>query len=71
WSFEPANVSSLASAIQSAIAERGRWTQAGLAGIEFMQGRTIDEMHRSRAEFIRSVQRSISPNTQELVASAI
>lgn len=71
WSFEPANVSSLSSAIQSAIAERGRWTQAGLAGIGFMRGRTIDEMHRSRAEFIRSVQRSIYPSTQELVASAI
>lgn len=70
WSFEPANVSSLSSAIMSAIAERSRWTEAGLAGIKFMQGRTIDEMHRSRAEFIRSVKHSIYPKAKELVASA-
>jgi glycosyltransferase involved in cell wall biosynthesis len=70
WSFEPANVSSLSSAIKSAIAERSRWTQAGLAGIGFMQGRTIDEMHRSRAEFIRSVRHSVYPNAKDLVASA-
>lgn len=70
WSFEPANVSSLSSAIQSAIGERSRWTQAGLAGIGFMQGRTIDEMHRSRAEFIRSVQHSVYPNAKNLVPIA-
>lgn len=58
WSFEPANVSSLSDAIASAFAERSRWMEAGLAGIAFMQGRTIDEMHQSRAEFIRSIKKS-------------
>ncbi|HEY9833669.1 MAG TPA: glycosyltransferase [Stenomitos sp.] len=58
WSFEPGNVSQLSDAIATTIASRSRWTEAGLAGVAFMQGRTIDEMHRSRAEFIRSVKKS-------------
>jgi hypothetical protein len=60
WSFEPGNVKSLSDVIARAIAQRERWTIAGLAGVAFMQGRTIDEMHRSRADFIRGVQRSVS-----------
>ena len=60
WSFEPGNVKSLSDVIARAIAERSGWTIAGLAGVAFMQGRTIDEMHRSRADFIRGVQRSLS-----------
>ncbi len=55
WSFEPGNVKSLASTIVSAFADRQRWTEAGLAGIAFMQGQTIDEMHRIRAEFLHSL----------------
>jgi glycosyltransferase involved in cell wall biosynthesis len=51
WSFEPGNLSSLSSTIMSALAERSRWMGAGLAGIALMQGQTIDEMHRLRAEF--------------------
>lgn len=58
WSFEPGNVSSLASTIMSALSDRSRWTEAGLAGVAFMRGRTIDEMHRLRFEFIRSLQSS-------------
>ena len=70
WNFIPANVSSLSDAIASALAERSRWTQAGLAGIAFMRGRTIDEMHRSRAEFIQSVKNETYRNVKELVARA-
>jgi glycosyltransferase involved in cell wall biosynthesis len=55
WSFEPGNLSSLSSTIMSALAERSRWTEAGLAGIALMQGQTIDEMHRLRAEFFSSI----------------
>jgi glycosyltransferase involved in cell wall biosynthesis len=62
WSFEPGNVSSLSDSIASAISERASWMKAGLAGVAFMSGRTIDEMHRLRAEFIHSVQNSSSPN---------
>ncbi len=61
WSFEPGNVKSLSQVIANAVAQRECWTQAGLAGVAFMQGRTIDEMHRTRAEFIRGVLRSVSP----------
>lgn len=57
WSFEPGNHTSLAEAIVSAFAQRAHWTEVGLAGIAFMRGRTIDEMHRLRAEFVRSVRK--------------
>lgn len=67
WSFEPGNVSSLSDAIASTVAQRSEWVQAGLAGIAFMQGRTIDEMHRLRAEFIKSVKNS----THQSLASAV
>lgn len=70
WNFEPANVSSLADAIASCVANRSLWTQAGLAGVAFMQGRTIDEMHRMRAEFIQSVKDSTYRNVREPVAGA-
>lgn len=70
WNFEPANVSSLADAIASSVTNRSLWTQAGLAGVAFMQGRTIDEMHRMRAEFIQSVKDSTYRNAREPVAGA-
>lgn len=57
WSFEPGNIQSLTSTIVSTFTERSRWTEAGLAGIAFMQGRTINEMHRLRSEFLRSLRR--------------
>jgi glycosyltransferase involved in cell wall biosynthesis len=63
WSFEPGNVNSLADTIAAAVSERSGWTEVGLAGVEFMSGRTIDEMHRQRAEFINSVINSVQSNT--------
>ena len=65
WNFEPGNPSSLSSTIMSALAERSRWVEAGLAGIALMQGETIDEMHRLRAEFFGS----IKDLQREMVAS--
>ena len=65
WSFEPGNPSSLSSTIMSALAERAHWVEAGLAGVAFMQGQTIEEMHRVRAEFLGS----IKDLQREMVAS--
>ncbi|MEW6495984.1 MAG: glycosyltransferase [Cyanobacteriota bacterium] len=63
WSFEPGNVSHLADTIMTAVAERSRWSEAGLAGVAFMKGRTIDEMHRLRAEFVSSIKDSAGRNS--------
>jgi hypothetical protein len=49
----------------SALAERAHWVEAGLAGVAFMQGQTIEEMHRVRAEFLGS----IKDLQREMVAS--
>lgn len=62
WSFEPANVESLANAIERAIFERDRWMEAGLAGLAYMQGKTIDEMHRLRSEFVNGLKQSVIQN---------
>lgn len=59
WRFEPGNIESLANTIDQSIAERSRWLDAGLAGLNYMQGKTIDEMHRIRSEFIQSVKQSV------------
>ena len=48
WSFTPGSVASVEQALQSAFEHREEWCRAGLAGIRFMTGRTIDEMHRAR-----------------------
>jgi len=50
WTHEPGDVLSLSQALASAFSERTAWKAAGLAGVRFMQGRTIEEMHRIRAE---------------------
>jgi glycosyltransferase involved in cell wall biosynthesis len=53
WGFEPGNPESLASALILACQSQGSWASAALAGIAAMRGRTIQEMHKSRFEFIQ------------------
>lgn len=67
WKFEPGNVESLVNTIEQSVAERSRWLDAGLAGLNYMQGKTIDEMHRIRAEFIESVKKSIHTHASTAV----
>jgi glycosyltransferase involved in cell wall biosynthesis len=55
WEFEPGNPESLASALVSACESRENWVDAALAGIAAMKGRTIQEMHQRRSEFIRTL----------------
>ncbi len=53
WSHEPGDVASLADSIAAAIGRRPEWAEGALAGIRAMQGRTIEEMHRKRSEFLK------------------
>jgi glycosyltransferase involved in cell wall biosynthesis len=55
WEFEPGNPESLASALVSACESQGNWINAALAGIAAMKGRTIQEMHQRRFEFIQTL----------------
>jgi glycosyltransferase involved in cell wall biosynthesis len=52
WTHEPGDPESLADAISDALDRRESWGRAALEGLEFMRGRTIDTMHRKRAEFL-------------------
>lgn len=67
WKFEPGNVESLVNTIEQSVAERSRWLDAGLAGLNYLQGKTIDAMHRLRAEFIESVKKSIHTHASTAV----
>jgi len=49
WSFRPGDPQDLARALGEAFAQRSLWAQAARASIEWMRGRTIDEMHAVRA----------------------
>lgn len=55
WTFEPGNSRSLADALERAIGARSLWREAWLDGLAFMQGRTIDEMHRIRYDALASL----------------
>jgi glycosyltransferase involved in cell wall biosynthesis len=55
WRHKPGDAKSLAAAIRDCAGCRNEWTDAAIAGLNFMRGRTIDQMHRSRAEFLRKL----------------
>jgi len=55
WSFEPGDVTDLQTTLLAMFAARSTWDRAALAGIEFMAGRTIDQMHKRRAAFVQSI----------------
>ena len=49
WRFLPGNSGDLARSLGTAFDQRASWQDAGLEGLRFMHGRTIDEMHAIRA----------------------
>jgi len=53
WRFEPGNVESLATALEQLFAQRQSWPTAALQGLQAMRGRTIEDMHKMRASFLR------------------
>jgi glycosyltransferase involved in cell wall biosynthesis len=55
WSFAPGDVADLQKTLLDVFASRPRWGAAALAGIEFMAGRTIDQMHARRASFVQTI----------------
>ena len=52
WRFSPGDVQDLARSLKAAFAQQASWRDAGLCGLRFMHGRTIDEMHAIRAAAI-------------------
>lgn len=52
WGHVPGDPVSLSAAIGDALGRREEWKDAALEGVRFMRGRTIDSMHRERAEFV-------------------
>jgi glycosyltransferase involved in cell wall biosynthesis len=52
---QPADPESLARAIEGAIQQRDHWSDAAVEGIRLMNGRTIEEMHQVRREFLQSL----------------
>lgn len=67
WSHEPADPRSLAEALTQAMGARSSWGAAAAEGLNVMAGRTIDEMHRIRAEVV-SQMRAGSPRSRTLEA---
>jgi glycosyltransferase involved in cell wall biosynthesis len=53
WVFEPGDTDSLANSIVAAFDQRRLWGGAAIQGIEAMKGRTINEMHEVRQNFLR------------------
>ena len=49
WRFLPGDVKDLARSLEAAFEQQASWQNAGLDGLRFMHGRTIDEMHAIRA----------------------
>ena len=60
WEFEPGNPESLASALISACKSREIWVNAALAGVSAMKGRTIQEMHQRRIEFVQTLKLEVN-----------
>lgn len=55
WPHPPGDPAGVAAAIERAVGRRAEWAAAAAAGIRLMRGRTIDEMHRVRAAFLRTL----------------
>jgi glycosyltransferase involved in cell wall biosynthesis len=53
WRFEPGDVDGLVGALEHLFAERRTWRAAALQGLQAMRGRTIEDMHKMRAAFLR------------------
>jgi len=55
WQFEPGSVQGIAHALLDMFELKALWKSAALRGIDAMRGRTIQEMHKARALFLRSL----------------